>query len=161
VRERLGDLAVAPEREAEVVEELAQLLADAAADSGVDLDRADEVDAFVHRQIPAWSHVAETVGVRRRSPSRPNLEGTAMSLVTGLGTDLRQAWRLLAKRPGFTAVAVLATGLGIGLASAMYSLVDYALLRPLPVERPGELVNVYSTSPDAFLPEEPMAYPDF
>jgi predicted permease len=161
VRERLPDLGLAPEREAEVVEELADLLAAAAADAGIDLARSDEVDAFVHRQVPAWSRLAEAVGGgRRRSRSRPNLEGPTVSFSTGLGNDLRQAWRLLARRPGFTAVAVLATGLGIGLASAMFSLVDYALFRPVPVERPDELVNVYSSTPGGFLPEEPMAWPD-
>ena len=89
------------------------------------------------------------------------LEERALNRNWGLLQDLSQAWRLLAKAPGFTAVAVLATGLGIGLATAMFSLVDYALLRPLPVERPGELVNIYSTTPRGFLPQEPMAYPDF
>jgi predicted permease len=163
VRQRLPDLGLPPEREAEVVEELADLLAEAAADAGVDLARADEVDLFVHRQVPAWSRLAETVGGgRRRLRPRPNydLEGPTVSFLTGLGNDLRQAGRMLARRPGFTAVAVLATGLGIGLASAMFSLVDYALFRPLPVERPDELVNVYSSTPGGFLPEEPMAWPD-
>lgn len=162
VRDRLPDLGLASEREAEVVEELAQLLADAAADAGVDLGRTDEVEAFVHRQVPAWSELGRSVGAGRRPfPSVPIPENRTMRLLTGFRTDLRQALRLLAKRPGFTAVAVLAIGLGIGLASAMFSLVDYLLLRPLPVERPEELVHVYSTVPDGFLPQEPMSYPDY
>ena len=162
VRQRLPELGLPPEREAEVAEELAQLLADAGAADGVDLDHADEVDAFVRRQVPDWNRLGHAVGARRR-PARvaPNPESSQMSLLRSLVNDLRQAWRLLAKRPGFTAVAVLATGLGIGLTSAMFSLVDYALFRPLPVAAPGELVRIYSSTPDGFLPEEPMAYPDF
>ena len=56
--------------------------------------------------------------------------------------DLRHGWRLLAKNPGFTAVSVLSLGLGIGVNSAVFSLADAMLLRPLPVRAPGEIVSV-------------------
>jgi hypothetical protein len=157
----LPALKLPPEREAEVVEELAQLLADASADTGLDLDSPSQVDAFLHREVPAWHELGRAVGLNRHSDHRdPSQEERTVHRITGLWNDCRQAGRLLAQRPGFTVVAVLATGLGIGLASAIFSLVDYALLRPLPVDRPGELVNTYSSIPDGFLPEEPMAYPD-
>ena len=53
---------------------------------------------------------------------------------------------MLAKNPGFTMVAVLSLGIGIGANSAMFSLADALLLRPLPVLRPGEVVTVGSHS---------------
>ncbi|HYR98904.1 MAG TPA: ABC transporter permease, partial [Gemmatimonadales bacterium] len=56
--------------------------------------------------------------------------------------DLRHGCRLLAKHPGFTAVSVLSLGLGIGANSAVFSLADALLLRPLPVRAPGEIVSV-------------------
>src|ERR1041384_7169987 len=54
--------------------------------------------------------------------------------------DLRYGVRILAKQPGFTAVAVLALGLGIGVNTAILSAVNGFVLRPLSVEKPRELM---------------------
>ncbi|MCX6953490.1 MAG: permease prefix domain 1-containing protein, partial [Verrucomicrobia bacterium] len=61
--------------------------------------------------------------------------------------DLRFAVRSLLRTPGFTAVAVLTLALGIGLNSAMFSLANVVLLRPLPFAEPAELMQVHRTSP--------------
>ena len=62
--------------------------------------------------------------------------------------DVRYALRWMARSPGFSAVAILSLGLGVGVNTAMFSLVDSLLFRPLPVSSPGTLVDVFTTGGD-------------
>ena len=59
-------------------------------------------------------------------------------------SDLRFAGRLLAKSPGFTAAALLSLALALGANSAVFSLVNAALFKPVVSEQAGEVVSVFS-----------------
>ena len=74
--------------------------------------------------------------------------------------DLRHTLRLLARSPGFTAVAALSLALGMGANTANFSLINAVLLRPLPVREPGRLVAVY-TSDFSGPRHGSTSYPDY
>ncbi len=75
--------------------------------------------------------------------------------------DLRYAVRTLLKSPGFTFVAVLSLGLGIGVNTTIFSVVNAVLLRPLPVANPDELVEVYTATGNEEFPQSVFSYPDY
>jgi predicted permease len=68
--------------------------------------------------------------------------------------DVRYAIRLLIKRPGFTAVAVLTLALGIGANSSIFSVVNAVLLRPLPFKDSDRLVMFWNRSPGLNIPQD-------
>ena len=75
--------------------------------------------------------------------------------------DLKFAFRQLRKNPGFTAVAVLTLALGIGANTAIFSVIDAVLLRPLPFPDPERLVMVWNQLPGQGLRQLPLSVPEF
>ena len=75
--------------------------------------------------------------------------------------DLRYGIRTLAKNPGFTIVAVFTLALGIGANTAIFSVVDAVLLRPLPYPEPARLFTVYQTLPENPAQNTGVSYPNY
>jgi putative ABC transport system permease protein len=83
------------------------------------------------------------IGADDRRP--PGFPGVA---VGDFVRDIHFGIRTLRRKPLFTAISVGTLGLGIGASTAIFSVVEAVLLRPLPYEEPGQLVQVWETMPD-------------
>jgi predicted permease len=79
----------------------------------------------------------------------------------GISQDLRYGLRMLLNKPGFALVAVVTLALGIGANTAIFSVVNGVILRPLPYRQPGELVRVYTEFPTMNLRKFWMSAPEF
>src|SRR5215208_3220548 len=104
-------------------------------------ERADELAAGGMSEAAAAREARRRFGNRTYQKERAR-DADVLGWLESLGADLRYAVRALRASPAFTLVAVLSLGLGIGANTAIYSLIDAVILRPLPVSRPEELVEV-------------------
>ncbi|HUZ48064.1 MAG TPA: ABC transporter permease [Terriglobia bacterium] len=86
-------------------------------------------------------------------------EAWGTRFINELAQDIRYGLRQLRRNPGFTIVAILTLALGIGANTAIFSVVDSLILRPLPVDHPGELVRIYSKTPQ--VSSSGISYPDY
>src|SRR5205085_3765556 len=78
-----------------------------------------------------------------------------------LGQDARYALRVAKRFPTFTSIVLLTLGITIGANTAIFSVVDTVLFRPLPFPRGDELVLLYAQNPDKSLPRFSVSYADF
>src|SRR5262245_53833018 len=78
-----------------------------------------------------------------------------------LWQDLRYGARMLLRTRGFTVVAVITFGLGIGVNTMMFSVINAVLLRPLPFKDPERLVHLDEKAPKAGLETAGLSFPDF
>lgn len=151
IRKRLAGLKLGPVREAEIVEELSQHLEDLYEESlakgctpevalQLTLAELNESDLFV-RELRKVE--------RRVSPEPISMNANRSGIMlSGVWQDLRYGARSLRKNPGFSVVVVLTLALGIGANSALFSVVNGVLLKPLPFPNPEQLVTLHQSKPN-------------
>jgi predicted permease len=116
------------------------------------------VDPAAARRWLLWQTLRSLVS----PPPGPNRLGAVPSLplerhrmLQHVVADTRYAFRTLARTPGFAAAAIGVLALGIGATTAMFSIVNTVLLRPLPFAAPDRLVRLFHTPPPATFPGVP------
>ncbi len=162
IRVCLGDGTGDPARDAEVVEELAQHLWDRCDDLRRRGLTAADAEATILAELRADDNLADRLRAsdRRRPLAPPPPLPGGSSMTRDLWQDLRHAARMLARCPAFTIASLVTLALGIGMTTAIFSVVDAVLMRPVPFPEPHRLVMVWETDRSSGTSHEPASWPD-
>jgi predicted permease len=151
VRARLASLRLSPTRENEIVEEFSQHLDERYRELLVGGTSPDEAKYLALEDFQSGDVlVRQMAALRQAHVTAPTTLGAPPEhVLSDLWRDLRYAGRVLRRHPVWTATATLSLTVGIGLNAAVFSVVDWVLLRPLPYPAAHELVHIFTAGRDA------------
>jgi len=144
VRARLAHLRLKPEREADIVDEIAQHLAERYREAISGGATAEEGTRVALAEFRAGNVLAQRVAALRQAhaPATVTAGASTGRLFADLEQDLRYALRAFAKQPAFAATAVLILALGLGATTAIFSVVNGVIIKPLPYPESEAVVTV-------------------
>src|SRR5882672_9330066 len=122
-------------------------------------------DFSIHPPPAASSPTSSPAAIRRSISRRlppPASPRRRREMVSGTSSDvMRHALRSLLKAKGFTAVAVATIALGVGANTAVFSVVDAVLLRPLPFKDADRIYTLTGSNPKRDMQDATISYPQF
>src|SRR5688572_13435785 len=162
VRARLAPLNLKPEREADIVDEIAQHLAERYREAISAGESPDEATRLALAEFHAGNVLAQRIAALRQAhaPAAVTLGASTGHLLADLKQDLRYAFRSFAKQPGFSATVVLILALGLGATTAIFSVVNGIFLRPLPYSNAERLMQPLAIFASGFQVGS-FSYPNF
>jgi putative ABC transport system permease protein len=164
IRRSIAELDLPPEREAGIVEELSQDLEERfekALSEGASEEEAKQLALQELMQPDALGAQLKCVKMAAREKSPEIGSDKTRQRFAGVWDDIRFGIRMLRKQPGFTVVAVLTLSIGIGASTAMLSLVQDVLLRPLPYAHSDRLYAIWASSESSGQAKVAASGPDF
>jgi putative ABC transport system permease protein len=93
---------------------------------------------------PSWEYFT-LLQLRKSGASQEVYEMNSLAFLEGLLRDVRHSFRMIRMKPGFSATAILSLALGIGANTAIFSVLNAVLIRPLPYPEPESLVGVFNS----------------
>jgi putative ABC transport system permease protein len=164
IRRLIEELNLSPEHEAEIVEELSQHLEERfekAVSEGASEEEAKQLALEELIQPHSLGSQLRRVKMPSRPPPATIGANKTRQRFAGFWDDIRFGVRMLRRQPGFAVVAILTLGIGIGASTAMLSLVQDVLLRPLPYAHSNRLYAIWANSESTGQSQVAASGPDF
>ena len=164
VRRRLATLDIAPTRLASIADEVGQHLEERCTRLMAGGLSAEDADRAVLQDLSDSDVLTREVKqLSQQIDAEPPVlgAGTPVRWTDSLWQDVRYGVRTLRRSPGFTLVAAITLALGIGASTAIFTVANTVMLKPLPFRDPQQLVRLWESNPEKGWPTFAASHPNF